>query len=76
MEKPIENKILTEAQGAHRTSQEILALMQETGEEDPIRAIFAMLTHITIQQKFMLEKVAFIERKLIDLTKQGGASRG
>lgn len=76
MEKPIEDAILDEAQGAHRTSQEILALMQETGEEDPIRAIFTMLTNITLRQNLMLEKIEAMERKLIELTRQRDASHG
>ncbi len=74
MEKPIEDVILDAAQGAHRTSQAILALMQETGEEDPIQAIFAMLATLTVQQNLMLQKLDVMERKLIALTRQRDAS--
>ncbi len=76
MEKPIEDVILDAAQGAHRTSQAILALMQETGEEDPIQAIFAMLATLTVQQKAMLQKLDVMERTLIALTRQRDASPG
>ncbi len=64
MEKPIEDKILNEAQGAHRTSQEILALMQEPGDEDPIRLIFAVLRDIAIHQHQMVSDLKAMNEKL------------
>lgn len=73
--KPIEDEILNEAQGARRTSQEILALMQEPAD-DPIQVMLAMLRDIGIQQNLMLSKLEIMERTLLNLTKRQDASPG
>ena len=55
--------ILKEAEGAHRTSREILSMMQEPAE-DPIAIIIMMLGTIQATQKTMLTRLDIIERRL------------
>ena len=76
MEKPIENKILSEAEGAHRTSQEILALMQEPEDDDPIRLILAILKDIAIHQHQMTSDLRAVNEKLNTLLHRQDASPG
>jgi Trp operon repressor len=70
MEKPVEDKILSEAEGAHRKAQEILALLQETDEEDPIRTIIKLLLTIEARQRQLISKVDSIEVTVIALQRQ------
>jgi hypothetical protein len=72
MKQPVEDKILNEAQGAHRTAQEILALLQETEEDDPIRIILKMLADISVRQKLLISKVDSMEVAIIALARQAG----
>jgi hypothetical protein len=76
MEKPIENNILSEAEGAHRTSQEILALMQEPGDDDPIQLIFAILKDIAIHQHQMTSDLRAVNEKLNTLLHRQDAAPG
>jgi hypothetical protein len=63
-EKPIESAILDEAQGAHRASQKILALMEEPNSDDPIVQILLLLQAIHSNQRTMLTRLEIIERRL------------
>ena len=76
MERPVEDKILNKAEGAHRTAQEILALLQETEEDDPIRIMFKMLADISVRQRQLISKVDSMEVAVIALARQAGVLPG
>jgi hypothetical protein len=76
MKQPVEDKILNEAEGAHRTAQEILALLQETDEEDPIRLIIKLLLDIKMQQKQVISQIDSMQVALIALERQRDGSQG
>lgn len=62
-DEPTEAAILSEAQGAHRTSREILTLMQAPAD-DPIAVVIAALAAIQATQREMLTRLDIIERRL------------
>ena len=61
--EPTDAAILSEAQGAHRTSREILTLMQEPAD-DPIALIIVALAAIQATQREVLTRLDIIERRL------------
>jgi len=71
-DEPSADEILTEARGAHTTSQKILGLLQEPGE-DPIQVMIATLGAIQDTQRAILTRLDIIDRKL---TERRGASPG
>ena len=71
-DEPSADAILTEARGAHTTSQKILGLLQEPGA-DPIQVIIAALRAIEGTQRAILTRLDIIDRKL---TERRGASPG
>ena len=62
--KPVADAILSEARGAHETSREILGLMQDGGEDDPIKQILALLQRLQAGQQAMLTRLESLERRL------------
>jgi hypothetical protein len=66
-EKPIADVILSEAEGAHRTSREILMLMQEP-VDDPILVILDTLRRIEDRQYAILARLETMERTLAQRT--------
>lgn len=62
-DEPTDAAILSEAQGAHRTSREILTLMQAPAD-DPIEVITAALAAIQATQREILTRLDIIERRL------------
>ncbi|GBQ49548.1 hypothetical protein AA18890_3192 [Komagataeibacter europaeus LMG 18890] len=46
MEDETESRILNEAAGAHMTSRRILDLMEQKGEDDPLKLMIRLLTEI------------------------------
>lgn len=61
--EPTDAAILSEAQGAHRASREILTLVQAPAD-DPIALILAALAAIQATQREMLTRLDIIERRL------------
>ncbi|GBQ05104.1 hypothetical protein AA11826_2146 [Komagataeibacter oboediens DSM 11826] len=64
MEDETESRILNEAAGAHTTSRRILDLMEQKGEDDPLKLMIRLLTEIRETQRGILLKLSTLEKRL------------
>ena len=70
MEDETESRILNEAAGAHMTSRRILDLMEQKGEDDPLKLMIRLLTEIRETQRGILLKLSTLEKRLQRLEEQ------
>lgn len=63
-QRPMADVILGEARGAHEVSKEILGLMQDGGEDDPIKGILTLLQRLLDGQQAIMTRLDIIERRL------------
>ncbi|GBQ46092.1 hypothetical protein AA15973_0801 [Komagataeibacter sucrofermentans DSM 15973] len=64
MEDETESRILNEAAGAHTTSRRILDLMEQKGDDDPLKLMIRLLAEIRETQRGILLKLSTLEKRL------------